>query len=89
MPNYNYRCTECGHAWEEHLPMARFDEPCQSACPHCHGGEGDVPIIERYLPSSPGVSYVVGDGVRKQTPDAFKDLLRNIKKQHHGSTIDI
>jgi len=34
MPLYAYRCTQCGHAFEELVPMSRREE---AACPECGG----------------------------------------------------
>ena len=35
MPMYDYRCDACGKVWEENLTIAKKDEPCERACPHC------------------------------------------------------
>jgi len=89
MPNYDYRCTNCGDAWEIRLPMARREEPVElgrdAGCPSC----GEKGTIEQFLPSAPGTPTHVGDSISKRTPDAFKDVLRNIKSKHRHSTINV
>ena len=81
MPIYNYRCDECHYEWEEQRTIAERNLPLDDLCPDC----GAVATIEKFLPSFNGLCYTV-DGVGK-TPDTFNDLLKNIKKNHRGSTI--
>jgi putative FmdB family regulatory protein len=85
MPRYDYRCHHCGHEWEQQLLIDDRNEPLNHPCAEC----GDT-AVERYLPSAPGVGYTVGgNSLRKKTPEAFKDILRNIKSKHRGSVIDV
>jgi hypothetical protein len=82
MPHYDYRCVnaECDFvATDVHLPIDGRDFPTTEPCPKCQGA------IERLI-AGPGVSYTV---IPKKVPDTFKDLLRNIKSKHRGSTIDV
>jgi putative FmdB family regulatory protein len=83
MPRYNYRCVECEHTWEEDHTIAERDIPTGKPCPKC-----GKPAIEKYLPSTTGLCYTAESG-RPKTSDAFKDILRNIKKQHRGSQINV
>lgn len=80
MPNYDYRCTECDHTFEQQLTIARRDEPVSVPCPKCGAP------VERYLPSTSGLSY---SGSDKKPPEAFKDVLRRMKKAHRRSTINV
>lgn len=34
MPTYQYRCTECGHAFEQ---FQSFTDDALTECPECHG----------------------------------------------------
>lgn len=86
MPNYDYRCTneECSvhdSGFVLQTKVDERDEPCAVPCPAC-GGQ-----IERYLSAPPGFGdpYRLG---RVKTPDAFKDVLKNMKKKFRGNTID-
>lgn len=80
MPRYNYRCEVCEYAWEEDHPIAERDTPLAQGCPAC----GPLGKIERYLPSTNGLCYSLET---KKVPGAFKDLLKNIKSKHYGSTM--
>lgn len=85
MPLYDYRCIHCGTAWEAPHLIAERDLPLEAPCPEC-----GTHTVERYLPTPPGVGYSLGgNNLRKKTPDAFKDILRNIKSKHRGSVIDV
>jgi putative FmdB family regulatory protein len=88
MPTYDYRCTNCNEEFEMQLSIADRELPCRVLCPFdCTKNEL---TIERFLAGAPGVSYTAGgNSVRKKTPDAFKDVLRNIKSKHLHSTIDV
>lgn len=47
----------------------------------------DHPHMKQDVSSPP-----LGDAIRlriTKNPDSFKDVLRNIKKHHHGSNIDV
>lgn len=79
MPTYDYHCTMCGDHREEVHSIADRDTPCQIPCVKCQG------VIER-LPGAPGIGYTYGG---PKTPDTFKDVLRNIKKNHIRSTINV
>ncbi len=76
MPNYDYRCTspECLFDVEMQLTVADRDLPLLEVCPLC--GE----LLERYLPVPPGFGDPMRLG-RIRPPDAFKDILRNMKKK--------
>lgn len=44
MPFYQYQCKECGHSFEEMLPVDRREEPVEAKCPKC-GKESTVEIV--------------------------------------------
>ena len=79
MPTYDYQCSGCGMHVELVLPIADRDTPCTVPCTECGS------TIER-LPGAPGIGYTFGG---TKTPDSFKDVLRNIKKNHRHSTINV
>lgn len=84
MPLYDFQCTKCGLFVEDMaLPIAERDYPTTQPCPKC---EAEGTIIRCI--SAPGVSYTINRGGLK-TPESFKDILRDIKKKHRGSTIDV
>lgn len=84
MPNYDYRCNICHSVWEEQRTIADRDTPLSTMCPWCFNKDNE---IER-IPGAPGVSYTVF-GARSRAPETFKDVLRKIKKNNRGSTIEV
>jgi predicted nucleic acid-binding Zn ribbon protein len=87
MPNYDYKCSKCDFSIVDvQLPIAERDEPVGEACPlHELTGSDCSGVLERVI-ASPGIGYTYG-GIK--TPSGFKDVLRNIKKNHRGSTINV
>lgn len=83
MPRYDYRCSACGGTFEADFKIADRDIPVNDTCPLC---EAEVGTVERYLPRTNGLNYQAGD---RKTPAAFKDLLKNMKSKHRGSTINV
>lgn len=84
MPQYDFQCTKCGFTVTDvQLPIDQRDYPTTQKCPQCKKKK----CIERCI-AAPGVSYTVNRGGLK-TPESFKDILRSIKKNHRGSTIDV
>ncbi len=65
------------------LPIDARNYPTTQPCPQC---ASDGTIVKGI--SAPGVSYTANRGGLK-TPDTFKDILRNVKSQHRGSTINV
>jgi hypothetical protein len=86
MPNYSYSCSDndCDFsAVDINFPIAARDYPTTQPCPLCKKENTVVKDI-----AAPGVSYSINRGGLK-VPETFKDLLRNIKSEHRGSTINI
>ena len=83
MPYYDYVCEKCGHEFEESLKIADRDAPTEQPCrfPTC-GGEVKMVYAKPHI----------GDPWHhsgKKVDEGFKDRLREIKKTHHGSTINV
>lgn len=84
MPTYDYRCTSCGHELGDlHFSIADRHTPSTKPCPNCD----TIGTMELRI-GAPGVNYSINRGGLK-TPDTFKDMLRNIKQKHRGSTINV
>jgi len=84
MPNYDYQCNACEFfITDVQLPIAGRHIPEGDPCPNCKQ-EGTIKICI----VAPGVGYTTNRGGLK-TPEAFKDILRNIKKQNPGSTLNV
>ena len=65
------------------LPIAGRNYPTTQSCPKCKSENTIAKDV-----TAPGVSYSINRGGLK-VPETFKDLLRNIKSEHRGSTINI
>jgi putative FmdB family regulatory protein len=50
MPIYEYRCTKCGHAFSESMPIAEHGRR-QPACPKC-GARAAQPVISAFYPKT-------------------------------------
>lgn len=86
MPAYDYCCKTCGLEFEEILPISRRKEPCRSPCDYCQHLEStcQVEIVVR--------SPFIGDSMRigiKKPDKAFNDKLKEIKKSHYKSNVNI
>lgn len=80
MPIYDYGCHECETVFEKFMPISKRLDPVNSPCPNC-GKENCVHIMI----GAPAVhySFMSSSSVQasKKTPEAFKDKLREIKKE--------
>ena len=86
MPNYSYSCSADGcdfRVVDLNLPIAGRNYPTTQPCPICKSENAIVKDI-----TAPGVSYTINRGGLK-VPETFKDILRNIKSVHPGSSIII
>ena len=82
MPTYQYKCKGCGCYWEESHKVAERENPCKIPCRVCFDE------IQIY-PQAPSVMYSMRDGFNRHTSDGFKDRMREIKRNHPLSGIDI
>lgn len=87
MPYYDYRCKKCGIEFERSMKIADRDLPTQeTSAPECPEAGGSCEI--EMMVAGP----YVGDPwhfAGKKPDEAFKDRLREIKKTHRGSTINV
>jgi hypothetical protein len=74
MPNYWFRVRETGEEFEQSMRISELDEFLTQN-----------PQLEQCA-HSPAVSY---SAVMPKTDEGFKDVLREIKKKHYGSTINV
>ena len=83
MPTYQYKCTECENEFEEIHRVADRNIPVNKICGVC--GRGAIELV----PQVPSLMYTMRDGFNRHTSDGFKDRMREIKKNHPASNIDI
>ena len=80
MPNYDYHCEQCEYTWEDFLPIARRNDPCEKPCPICCGG----PV--KKLIGSPAIVDPVLIGVKRPIT-GFQKRLREIAQSHKSKNI--
>lgn len=78
---YNYRCNKCLFKFEKTCRMNDRNDP--KCCPKCGTYDSKL-IISEVVPI--GDPYRMG---RLKPSDSFRDTLRDIKKEHPGSTINV
>jgi len=81
MPTYDFQCKECQYYFENVCPMSEHSNP--KCCPKC-GSYNSKQVITR----GHGICDPYRMGRIKPSED-FRDTLRDIKKEHPGSTINI
>ncbi len=86
MPLYDFRCRECFSTWEASFTISERDTPVNAPCPHCHAPG----VVERFLPANGHGGFGYSHrAAGPKTPEGFKDILRKIKSEHRGSTINV
>ena len=83
MPVYEYGCSECLHEFEEFKIMVEYDAPLSEPCPSCY----KVGYISRLI-SGAEICDPVSLGVQK-VPKGYNEIIKNIKKNHPGNTIEV
>jgi putative FmdB family regulatory protein len=82
MPFYEYGCSECSHEFEEFKTIAKYDAPLSKPCPSCY----KIGYITRLI-SGAEICQPQRVGARK-VPSGYKEIIKNIKKNHPGNTLD-
>ena len=94
MPTYDYKCSECGHTFEESLKIAARDAPTELPCEQqiqqtkhmftkC-GGK-----VEQIIVAASGFAY---DNIRtrhstKKVPGWYTDKIKDMKRNIPGNTL--
>ena len=87
MPNYTYQCSDCLYEFEEFKTIAKYNEPLREPCPSClHVGYISRLISGASLGDARKLEMT--KGLLKPTKE-FNDILRTIKKNNVGSTIEV
>jgi putative FmdB family regulatory protein len=82
MPTYLYKCKNCDSEFEEIHRIAEREKPLNDPCDTC---SGEIQLI----PQVPSVMYSMRDGFNRHTSEGFKDRMREIKRNHPASNINI
>jgi putative FmdB family regulatory protein len=73
MPSYSYKCSNCGHTFDEIHSVDSRKDPESKPCPNCDESNHVKQIITGFV----GVTY----GDKLQTPTWFKDRLTYMNKE--------
>lgn len=76
MPTYSFKNLETGEMVEHIMKISALDE-----------FKKNNPHLEQHVSGSPGLSDPARIGVLKPA-SGFRDLLKNMKSKHRGSTIN-
>jgi len=92
MPTYDYKCSECGHTFEEFLKIAERDAPtelpCEQKIGHGHfytcGGEVTQVVAAPYF----GYDNIhTRHSTNNKEPGWFKDKITDLKKNNPGHSM--
>lgn len=83
MPTYQYKCTKCDIEFEEIHRIADRNIPCENPENYGTCNPCDIQIVPQF-PSQ----ISMRDSFRRHTSDAWKDRLKEIKRQNPGSNLD-
>ena len=84
MPTYVFKCDKCETVWEESLKYEDRDAPTEYGCTATSPCDGKIFRI----PVMPGFAYD-NIGPNKKPDQGFNDRLKDIKRSHRGSDINI
>ena len=93
MPTYDYKCSECGHTFEESLKIADRDAPTELPCEQqiqqtkhmfikC-GGKVEQVMQAPYF----GYDNIRTRHSSKKVPDWYNDKVKDIKRNHPGGNL--
>lgn len=80
MPLYVYMC-ECNHKFDKMLSISNRKQPESEPCPKCNENKVKQAIT--------GVGSVLFEPSMYKPRGEFRELLQQIKKNNHGSTMDV
>lgn len=83
MPTYTYKCSACSTVFERILRMADNKLPETEDCPEC-GSK----TVKQIVAGSFRLTTPISLG-RQKPPSWFNERLRQIKKDHPGSNMNI
>jgi len=74
MPNYDYKCDKCEHAFEAFLSYDNREKPCNEPCPEC--GEKNV---QKVIGGFPGLGCDTTLTPDKKTGGQWSEMMNKIK----------
>ena len=81
MPTYDYKCSLCGHTFEDMRTIKNRDEPCEENCPVCKS----MRCIKRDFVGAP----IYGQGIDFKAGDELNYVMKRISKKYPDNTLRI
>lgn len=75
MPNYDYHCEDCKHAWDEIRSISERDTPLEHPCPSCGAS-----TVKRGWYNAPVGGVDANLTPDKATGGQWSELVRKMKK---------
>jgi putative FmdB family regulatory protein len=82
MPNYAYRCRECGETWEAMNSISNRKIPEANPCPKCNAQNS----VEHYIDGAPSL----GDPVRlgfTRPHSGMREVLQKVQSKSPGAEV--
>jgi len=83
MPNYDYKCAKCEHAFEDFLSYDDREKPCGEPCPECGAEE-----VQKIIGGFPGLAADSTMTPDKKTGGQWSEMMNKVKKgipkKYHG-----
>jgi hypothetical protein len=77
MPIYDYKCSKCGHTFDEMLRIADMEKPCKTPCPKCKAKKSVEIVV-----GAPAACDPIRVGSVGKVDNGFKEVISKIKKAH-------
>lgn len=82
MPLYEYKCDGCGDIFDKMSSIADRNIPTEEPCSKC----GEMKVRQNIGPTPLADPVRLG---RIKAPEGFRDVLRNVKKNHRGTQFTV
>lgn len=82
MPLYEYVCDSCGEIFDKMSSIADRNKPTEEPCAKC----GEMKVRQNIGPTPLADPVRLG---RIKAPEGFRDVLRNVKKNHRGTQFTV
>ena len=77
MPIYEYKCSHCGHIWEESLKISERNDPKSKPCSFCLF-EGEVALQL----GATAFADPLMVGKRRRKDECFEEKMKRVKKAY-------
>ena len=84
MPTYVYKCAKCENIFEENVKYEDRDAATEHLCQKCGGNITRIPAMPLFA-----YDNIASKGHSKKPDQEFNNRLKDIKKSHYGSTMNI